>query len=196
MRRKGSARWQNVCGRHKNSPEQPDLSLLGVHVQEVPKAEFEASGKTPEQLATLSGALNPPAQFAQVRCKHLISRAPQCFAEASVPSRGWGGLIQSRPAGRKKKHAMESPSGNDGPGLASRLAGDERTPLVVLVPDSGKNAERIREEAKKNLDEVGARPRFYTVSYPKPRYASSGRLPHCPAVTTRRAVVFLCCCLG
>ena len=39
---------------------------------------------------------------------------------------------------------MESPSGNDGPGLASRLAGDETTPLVVLVPDSGKNAERIR----------------------------------------------------
>ena len=51
-----------------------------------------------------------------------------------------------------------SPSGNDGLNLAAQLADDEKTPLVVLIPASGKGGELMREEAKKNLRELGARP--------------------------------------
>ncbi len=42
--------------------------------------------------------------------------------------------------------------------IAVQLAGDERTPLVVLVPASAEDAGRIREEAERDLDELGALP--------------------------------------
>jgi nucleotide-binding universal stress UspA family protein len=51
-----------------------------------------------------------------------------------------------------------SPCSRDGLSLASQMAGDNRTPLVVLVPGSGERAERIREEAAHDLDRLGAQP--------------------------------------
>ena len=42
--------------------------------------------------------------------------------------------------------------------IAVLLAGDERTPLVVLVPASGDEAVRIRDQAQRDLDELDARP--------------------------------------